>query len=152
MGVVVEERDLGWNDFKKQMKKLSGSYVDIGIFGNEGDPSTNLAARAAVMEYSSSRWKEKTERPFMRKTIDENVKEIGDFIDNGFGKIIEGRSNSLKLLKGIGVQVTGLTKQTITEGKFKPLKPSTIRKKGSSRPLIDTGDMRSSIEYEETLK
>lgn len=147
MGAVVEERDLGWNNIKKQMKKLSNSYVDIGLFGNDGGPDTNLAARVAVLELSSRLWNPRTKRPFMRRTIDDNKKEIGEFVDRGLDKVVEKRSNAKKLLHDIGVEVTGLTKQKITEGPFAPLKPATIRRKGSSRPLIDTGDMKNSVKF-----
>ena len=33
----------------------------------------------------------------------------------------------------------------IRSGDFKPLKPETIRRKGSSKPLIDKGQMVNSI-------
>ena len=36
-------------------------------------------------------------------------------------------------------------KNTFTTGSFTPNKPATIKRKGSSRPLIDTGHLRQSI-------
>jgi len=49
------------------------------------------------------------------------------------------RRNSIKLRDEM--------KRTITRGvpEWEPLSPKTIARKGSSKPLIDTGDMRNSI-------
>ena len=41
--------------------------------------------------------------------------------------------------------VRGLVQETIKEGEFSPNAPSTIKKKGSDKPLIDTGHMRQSV-------
>ena len=41
----------------------------------------------------------------------------------------------------------GLIQRKIVDGTFEPNAPSTIRKKGSSRPLIDTGRMRQSVNF-----
>jgi hypothetical protein len=35
----------------------------------------------------------------------------------------------------------------MVNGKFAPLKAKTIKRKGSSKPLIDTGQLRQSITY-----
>ena len=39
----------------------------------------------------------------------------------------------------------GAMKLKFTDGTLTPNAPSTIKKKGSSRPLIDTGQLRQSI-------
>ena len=41
----------------------------------------------------------------------------------------------------------GIVQKTIKEGSFVPNAPSTIRKKGSDKPLIDTGRLRQSVNY-----
>ena len=35
----------------------------------------------------------------------------------------------------------------MVEGEFVPNAPSTIRKKGSDKPLIDTGQLRQGVSY-----
>jgi len=50
-------------------------------------------------------------------------------------------------LKELGIYQKDLVQQTITEGDFEPNAPSTIRKKRSDKPLIDTGRMRQSVNY-----
>lgn len=50
-------------------------------------------------------------------------------------------------LREIGAEGEGSLKRTLTEGRgeWPSLKPGTIARKGSTRPLIDTGIMRSKI-------
>lgn len=50
-------------------------------------------------------------------------------------------------LKDIGIFQKDLIQDKIEEGDFTPNAESTIRKKGSSKPLIDTGRMRQSVNY-----
>lgn len=41
----------------------------------------------------------------------------------------------------------GLVQEKIESGSYEPNAPSTIRKKKSDKPLIDTGRMRQSVKY-----
>jgi hypothetical protein len=46
-----------------------------------------------------------------------------------------------------GLVLVGAIQDKIVAGPFEPLRPATIRRKGSSRPLIDTGQMRQAVSY-----
>jgi len=54
-----------------------------------------------------------------------------------------------QILRKAGVFLEGAIKQKITQGdpSWPPLKPETIKRKGSSKPLIDTGKLRASITH-----
>ena len=58
-----------------------------------------------------------------------------------------------QVLREIGTVLVGSAVQTITEGgrpvKYKPLAESTKARKGSSKPLIDKGTLRNSLDYKE---
>ena len=60
--------------------------------------------------------------------------------------ILSGKSADL-ILKELGIFQKDLMQAEITEGDFVPNAPSTVRRKGSSKPLIDTGRMRQSVDY-----
>ena len=60
--------------------------------------------------------------------------------------ILRGRSAE-QILKELGVFQKDLMQNEIITGDFAPNAPSTIRRKGSSKPLIDTGRMRQSVDY-----
>ncbi|MDF7681191.1 hypothetical protein PT300_11600 [Enterobacteriaceae bacterium ESL0689] len=48
----------------------------------------------------------------------------------------------------MGEKLAGEVKRKIQSGIAPPLDPKTIARKGSSRPLIDTGNLLQSITYE----
>ena len=52
------------------------------------------------------------------------------------------------------ISLRDMMKKTINQGRpeWKRLQPKTIARKGSSKPLIDTGDLRNSINYSLTDK
>ena len=60
--------------------------------------------------------------------------------------LLQGKSAE-QVLKEIGIFQKDLIQEKITEGSFTPNAASTVRKKGSNKPLIDTGRMRQSVNY-----
>lgn len=85
-------------------------------------------------------------RPFLRNSVDENENKIKSFLKSKKNDIVNGVSAE-QILKEIGLFQKNLIQEKITEGDFTPNAPSTIKKKGSSKPLIDTGRMRQSVNY-----
>lgn len=70
---------------------------------------------------------------------DQYVKIIEKELANG------GSADSA--LEKVGVVAVGKVKKYMTDLKTPPNAPSTIKKKGSSNPLIDSGAMRQSVDY-----
>lgn len=60
---------------------------------------------------------------------------------------MEENADLEQIAKEIGLVLQDEIKQQITRGQFVPNAPSTIRRKGSSRPLIDTGNLRQSVHW-----
>lgn len=88
-------------------------------------------------------------RSFLREPFLEKEKEIGSFINKQFKKIYDGQSVD-KGLELIGAYCTNISKASFRNngyGQWKPLKQSTIKAKGSSKPLIETGTLRNSITW-----
>lgn len=85
-------------------------------------------------------------RPFIRQSVDNHESEINAFLRQKKAAILRGESAE-QILKEIGLFQKDLMQTEIIEGSFAPNAPSTIRKKGSSRPLVDTGRMRQSVNY-----
>jgi hypothetical protein len=51
------------------------------------------------------------------------------------------------VLNQVGVAAVSAVQRKMTTGPFAPLKPATIKRKKSSRPLIDTGQLRASVTW-----
>lgn len=84
------------------------------------------------------------QRSFLRVPFAENKKEIDAFIQKRFemsGKEIA----HMKALEQIGVFAEGISKRSFVKNNWKANSPYTIARKGSSKPLIDTGNLRNSI-------
>lgn len=149
--VAVEDRDLGLNDIIKEVKKLDGASTNIGIYGNGGDASDNLAERAAVHEFGT-RDGRIPERPFNRQAFDKNLKDTKKTIEIEFAKVLARKSKAKRFLSTVGAFYEGRLKKELEIGGFRALSPKTIAMKGSSRPLLDTGQMRGAIEHREEMK
>lgn len=75
-----------------------------------------------------------------------NEGEINSFLQSQKRALISGASAE-QVLKEIGIFQKDLIQDKIESGSFAPNAASTIRQKGSSKPLIDTGRMRQSVDY-----
>lgn len=91
------------------------------------------------------------ERPFIRGYVDAHRKDIEAFIS----KTVKGAAKSGKskewALERIGLYVQSGIQVFIAaqgEGTYPPNAQETIDRKGSATPLIDTGQLRSSLTYE----
>jgi hypothetical protein len=162
--------DLGWDSY---INGLQDSSVDIGILTKDGNEKVSneftLARLAAVQEYGVVinvtkkmrkylSWKGLPlknstttitipSRPFMRQTFDEQVSELGVFIDKMELGVIEGKFDRNLALEIIGdFHKSEIQKNMTTKGKFKANHPFTIKQKGSSNELIDTGRLVNSMD------
>lgn len=88
-------------------------------------------------------------RPFMQTM----VSEYGDYLNKvavaEAKKIVNGTGNSVDFFKRVGVFAKGALQRSMMRSElYAPNAPSTIRRKKSSRPLIDTGTLIRSVDYE----
>lgn len=86
-------------------------------------------------------------RPFLRGGIRQNMDKISRLGRRALVEIGRGARSLHSGLELMGVFATGAVKRYMVTGDFAPNAPSTIRKKGSSRPTIDEGQLRSSITH-----
>ena len=60
----------------------------------------------------------------------------------------ENRFDAAKALVSMGQLIKRQIQQSIKDTNSPPNAPSTIRRKGFNKPLIDTGTMWNSVDYE----
>jgi hypothetical protein len=128
--------------------KADHSKINVGIPAgkNEAD-GTPVALIAAVHEFGSPE-KGIPERPFLRTTIQENRGKYVQLNRRNLVAVLNGKMTIEQALGQLGDVAKGDVQARIVSGGFAPLKESTIKRKGSSKPLIDTGQMRQSIAWE----
>jgi hypothetical protein len=88
------------------------------------------------------------ERSFIRKTVDIKRRQIVALSKNLAAKVLDGSQTREKALAMIGVFTQGEIRARMSRGIPPPLKPATVARKGSSKPLIDTGQLRASVDSE----
>ena len=131
--------------FFAEMEKLRSKRVFIGFQAGKviDDRGVDMAQIAMFNEWGTST---APARPFLRQTADENLDDIKAFGGEKIQDIAEG-GMAEDALKQLGVYGKGLVQEQIKNGTFEPNAPSTIRRKKSDKPLIDTGKMRQSVNF-----
>lgn len=104
----------------------------------EGSDNFNLASLAAVLEFGNERI---PSRPFLRQTLAENQEKYTEL----FVKLFESGVSIDQIYEQIALIAQGDVQQNIVNGKWTANAPSTIKRKKSSKPLIDTGKLRQSV-------
>ncbi|HEX5034652.1 MAG TPA: hypothetical protein VFW62_09245 [bacterium] len=154
-GPSVTVIDKGMERIIRELGAADGSYVKVG-YPEEKDKKHDkapmgVAAVAAIQEFGSDDVGIPA-RPSMGQAFDKNRGELNGFIAGEYGKVLEGKQDSEEGLNRIGVFFKGKVQKEIRDGGFVPNKPATIARKGSSVPLIDSGQMRQSVDLEVVMK
>lgn len=147
MGAKVTDRmTADGRKFQKMLQDLGVLEVRVGFQHGKAteEDGTDVCDVAAWNELGTVNM---PSRPFLRKSVDENESKINSFLQSKKKDLVNGVSAE-QVLKEIGIFQKDLIQEKITEGSFEPNAESTIKKKGSSKPLIDTGRMRQSVNYE----
>lgn len=82
----------------------------------------------------------------MRQSFENHESELQAACDAA-NRLVSSGGSADQALQQIGVVAKGLVQEEIVNGGFAPNAESTIRKKGSEQPLIDTGTMRQSVNF-----
>ena len=86
-------------------------------------------------------------RPFMSVPIAANGRKYHNFIHSELTPIFRSRRTLDMAWQTVGLMAVADIQKYMVTASFTPLAPSTIKRKGSSKPLIDTGQMRQAITY-----
>lgn len=143
MSVSVSGNFNALKDLAKTLNELVKKDVFVGIPEEankslEDQPSFNMATLAAVLEFGNDHI---PERPFLRQTLNDNREKYVSMFVNLFKKGVEPE----KIYEQLALIAQADVQENIVRGNWVPNNPKTIKRKGSSKPLIDTGKLRQSI-------
>ncbi|MTC37222.1 hypothetical protein GKR70_01490 [Providencia alcalifaciens] len=134
-------------------ERLNATEVRVGFFPEStyGDDGTPVATVAYANEYGVPE-NNQPSRPFFRNAIDKHKDEWVKSISNGLASGLDAND----VLEGVGAKVQMDVRDSITELMEPALSASTIRarrtrkvrRNESTKPLIDTGVMYESVNYE----
>ena len=134
--------------FLAELEKMKRLEVRVGYQAGEAtdDEGVDMCDIALWNELGTSGAHPIPARPFLRQSVDGNEDKIRAHCAQQARAIARG-GTAEEALKKIGIHMKGIVQKTIKEGSFVPNAPSTIRKKGSDKPLIDPGRLRQSVNY-----
>lgn len=151
--VTFENKDLGKSKIKKDLRGLNSYAALVGIPSTAPRPvdkktkkplAINMASLALIHERGSAA-NNIPARPFMKQTRQRAEGRFARLLRRLYKQVVDGKVSPFEGLSKLGMAYEGEMKNTFTTGSFTPNKPATIKRKGSSRPLIDTGHLRQSI-------
>lgn len=160
--VKIIPRDLGWNAVMREINRMKGSHTKVG-FPSEGtvhnvgegeqySDMSEVATIAAVHEFGAPA-RHIPERSFLRSGIDENRPALQEKQAKVAGLVLDGRMTVDRALGILGEFAKGRIQAKITSGPFEALSQRTIdaRTRPSTKPLIDTGSMRQTVQHVEVI-
>lgn len=137
----IQDIDRGWQRIKRETAALSRKAVKVGIQSDGGD----VLDRAFFNEYGTSRI---PARPFVSTAFDENRDDLHAMKSRLWDGLLMGRIGADQAAALLGEHHQNQVQEKITSIQTPPNAASTVEQKGSTNPLIDTGQMRQSVRYE----
>lgn len=142
----VIDHDLGFNRIMRDLEKLDGMEVVAGMLKDSGkaENGASYVDIAAWNEYGTRRI---PSRPFIRISADTNRQKWAKIAQQCVNNVIDGDSPR-DAAQVIGHRmVEDIRKVFGDKSKLAPNAPSTIKKKGHDKPLIDTGKLKATVNY-----
>lgn len=145
-------RDNGLLNRITSVARSATSKIEVGYFGNQmhrpsitsgSTGSISIKDLAAIHELGLGVPKRAFVGPALKKNRVKYIKYIGKQLT----PIIRRRQTMSAAWQTVGIMAVADIQEYMITAKFTPLAPSTIARKGSSKPLIDTGQMRQAITY-----
>jgi hypothetical protein len=130
----------------KTVRALEGYVATVSFEGGRRDSDLSNAQIAYLNEHGSPA-RNVPARPFVGPGVKEALPELKAVARQVAKKALTSL-NPGDVASGMRIIAAGLEaaiKKKILTGHFAPLKPATIKRKGHSKPLIDTGQMYDSI-------
>ncbi len=148
----VRDKDRGWKKLGSMLKRQAhrGPHVKVGVLGPDAeaahaDDNLTVVEVASFHEFGRGN---NPERSFIRSTFDGNRKAYATMMRKLADKVITGKMQPKMALGVVGMKVQSDIQKRIETGIAPPLKAATIARKRSTKPLIDTGQLKNSVTYQ----
>jgi hypothetical protein len=129
------------DEFLKMLNSMIKNEVTIGLHGDVGG---DILSRGIYNEFGTDKI---PERSFIRAGFDTEKNNISNDMIKIAERIISGQMKVKTGLNLLGDSTKGRIQEFAIDLRDPPNAQSTIDAKGSSNPLVDTGQMIGSIDY-----
>ncbi len=136
---------------ERQVAALGKLRLRVGIVGPganelEEGSSLTLAELGKIHEYGAPDVGI-PERSFMRSTMANRANDLKALWASELRLVLARQKTPRQAMEAVGMQVVTWIQATIRAGIEPPLWEETVRRKGSSKPLIDHGQLINSITW-----
>ncbi len=141
--------------FVDMATKASRAKVRVGIFVGQKEATEEIVEIATIHEFGTRETVDAdgishqriVARSYIRSTMKERRAELQPIVTKAV-RLMTSRKLAVHAgLSLIGAYLANAIKTKIVNGPFTPLKPATIARKGSDKPLIDTAQMKNSVTF-----
>lgn len=152
-----------WDALLARAHGLADQHVRIGVLASkggdekvesEGGDAMTMTELAAIHEFGGKPDEEgrqnPPERSFIRRTFAEKQDQLTKACAALARKVVTDGMDPTRALGLLGQWGVKEIRATVMQGDGvpPPNRPSTVAKKGSSRPLVDTGRLMNAVSYE----
>lgn len=133
-------------ELKRKFRDAPTVLIGVPKSAGNYEDGVHTATVAAVNEFGSADGRI-PERSFLRSGIEDSKPQIIKLYEKMMPDAIDKDLDIRTIQAMIGELVVGNVVQKISEGIGPANAPSTVKAKGSSTPLVNTGHLRQSITY-----
>jgi len=147
----VKANDRPWRDLRKHLKKLGqeGAHVKVGILASTNAPVSGEADLVTIGAAHELGTESLPTRSFIKAGLEDSQDAHVKMVAQLSRAVLSGQATVDEALGRLGLWAATAIRRFITDGKVTPeLKPSTVERKGSSKVLVDTGQLVGSISWE----
>ena len=144
--IIRTEHNGGLKGFLERFKEIGKPKVYIGVPTSKNgmhEGGINMATLLALHVLGAPS-RGIPQRDPLRPPLIANAQRYSDLLALG----LKNGTDPKLVYEKIGIVATNDVKDYFITGNFKALSEKTIKAKGSSKPLISTGELRNSISYE----
>lgn len=129
-------------------KYARNKSVLVGLPAGSGTSKDGipLAVIGAIQEYGSADG-HIPERSFLRVPLRQNEDALKGMFRKLMKQVTAGEVTMYSAMDQVGARAAGLSKEAIESGIAPANAPSTIKRKGSATPLVDTGALSQAITH-----
>ena len=149
--IIRKEYNGGLKGFLERFREIGKPKVYIGVPSSKNhihkDSRINMATLLAIHVLGAPT-RGIPQRDPLRPPLIANAQRYSDLLAIGLKNALSDGTDPKLIYEKIGIVATNDVKDYFITGNFKALSEKTIKAKGSSKPLLDTGELRNSISYE----
>lgn len=163
VGVKHTTKKNEFPSMRKRVDAINGKGVEVGVLQGEHAWLASIHEYGCVIRVTPKmraylhgqglHLKESTthitipERAFLRTGYDEAKGDVMEHARQMMADVINGTMSEDTLFKAVGMELADAIKDYARDLDSPPNHPFTVERKGSSNPLVDTGDMIGSITW-----